>query len=71
MEDNNKEKLNKQLFRCILDDKLFGDKKLKRMDYLIKLGADINARNELGCSVLNIVKFLGDENVVSFLEERG
>ena len=71
MSEDNKKKLGEQLIRCILDDKLSTDKKLKKADYIIKLGADVNIKNEFGCSVLNIAKFIGDEKTVSFLEEKG
>ena len=71
MSEDNKKKLSEQLIRCILDDKLSTDKKLKKMDYIIKMGADVNIKNEFGCSVLNIAKFIGDEKIVSFLEEKG
>ena len=71
MSEDNKKKLSEQLIRCILDDKLSTDKKLKKMDYIIKMGADVNIKNEFGCSVLNIAKFIGDEKTVSFLEEKG
>ena len=71
MSEDNKRKLGEQLIRCVLDDKLQVDKKLKKMDYIIKLGADVNARYENGFSVLVLAKTIGNDEVVSFLEERG
>ncbi len=32
MSDDNKKKLGEQLVRCVLDDKLSNDKKLRKMD---------------------------------------
>ncbi len=71
MSEENKRKLNEQLIKCILDDKLSNDKKLRKMDYIIRLGADVNARHENGFSVLVSAKTIGNDEVVSFLEERG
>ena len=71
MSEENKKKLNEQLIRYVLDDKLPNDKKLKKMDYIIKLGGDINAECGLGFSVLNLAKMAGNEDVIRFLEERG
>ena len=71
MSEENKKKLNEQLIRYVLDDKLSNDKKLKRMDYIIRLGADINAECGLGFSVLNLAKMAGNEDVIKFFEERG
>ena len=71
MSEENKKKLGEQLIRCILDDKLSNDKKLRKMDYIIKLGADINARHEFGYSVLSLAKMMQNDVVISFLEERG
>ena len=71
MREDNKRKLSEQLIRCVLDDKLSNDKKLRKMDYIIRLGADVNARYENGFSVLVLAKTIGNDEVVSFLEERG
>ena len=71
MSEENKRKLNEQLIRCVLDDKLSNDKKLKKMDYIIKLGADVNVRHEFGYSVLGLAKLIQNEDVIKFFEERG
>ncbi len=71
MSEKNKKKLDEQLVRCVLDDKLPVDKKLKKMDYIIKLGGDINAVCGLGYSVLGLAKLIQNEDVIRFLEERG
>ena len=71
MSDDNKIKLGEQLVRCVLDDKLPVDKKLRKMDYIIKLGADVNAECGLGYSVLGLAKLVQNDEVIKFLEERG
>lgn len=70
MSENN-EKLNEQLVRCLLDDKMPTDIKLKKMDYIIRLGADINVMHGTGYSLLSLAKLMGDEEVISFLKEKG
>ncbi|MBQ8750731.1 MAG: hypothetical protein IJZ30_03750, partial [Alphaproteobacteria bacterium] len=69
MSEENKRKLNEQLIRCVLDDKLSNDKKLRKMDYIIKLGADVNVRHEFGYSVLGLAKLIQNEDVIKFFEE--
>ena len=71
MSEENKRKLSEQLIKCVLDDKLSNDKKLRKMDYIKRLGADINAECGLGFSVLSLAKMMQNDEVVSFLEERG
>ena len=71
MSEENKKKLGEQLIRCILDDKLDKDVKLRKMDYIIKMGADIDARHEFGYSVLSLAKMMQNDEVIKFLEERG
>ena len=71
MSEENKKMLGEQLVRCLLDDKLPLDKKLKKMDYLIRLGGDINARYGTGYSALSLAKFMKNDDLVNFLEERG
>ena len=71
MSEENKIKLGEQLIRCVLDDKLPVDKKLRKMDYIIKMGADVNARHEFGYSVLSLAKMMQNDEVIKFLEERG
>ena len=71
MSDDNKIKLGEQLVRCVLDDKLSNDKKLKKMDYIIKMGGDINAESGLGFSVLSLAKMMNNNEIASFLEKEG
>ncbi len=71
MSDDNKIKLGEQLVRCVLDDKLSNDKKLRKMDYIIKMGGDINAESGLGFSVLSLAKMMQNDELVNFLEEKG
>ena len=71
MNEENKKKLDEQLIRCVLDDKLEIDKKLRKMDYIIKMGGDIDAECGLGYSVLSLAKMMQNDEVIKFLEERG
>ena len=71
MSEENKRKLGQQLIRCVLDDKLPVDKKLRKMDYIIKMGADVNAECGLGFSVLSLAKMMQNDELVNFLEEKG
>ena len=71
MSEENKRKLGEQLIRCVLDDKLSNDKKLKKMDYIIKMGGDINAECGLGYSVLSLAKMMNNNEIASFLEKEG
>ena len=46
-------KLVEQFVRCMLDDKLSKEQKFRKMDYIIRLGVDINASvKENGFSIL-------------------
>ena len=71
MSDDNKIKLGEQLIRCVLDDKLPVDKKLRKIDYIIKMGADVNVRHEFGYSALGLAKAMKNEEIISFLEGKG
>ena len=71
MSEENKRKLNEQLIRCVLDDKLSNDKKLRKMDYIIKMGADVNVRHEFGYSALGLAKAMKNEEIISFWEGKG
>ena len=71
MSEENKRKLNEQLIKCILDDKLPVDKKLKKMGYIVKLGADVNAESGLGFSVLSLAKMMQNDEIIKFLERKG
>ena len=71
MSDDNKIKLGQQLIRCLLDDKMPTDIKLKKMDYIIRLGALVDTKHKTGYSLLSLAKIMGDEDVISFLKEKG
>lgn len=70
MKEDNKKKLNEQLFRCVLDDKLSIDKKLRKMEYIIRLGADINATHGTGYSLLSLAKMMKNDEIIHFFEEK-
>ena len=67
----NQEKLNEQLFNVVADEKVSDEARLKKVKYLVRLGADVNARL-YGKSLLSkaIEKEAGAE-VVEFLREKG
>ena len=71
MSEENKKKLNEQLVRCVLDDKLSNDKKIRKIDYIVKLSGDINAECGLGYSLLSLAKMMQNDELVNFLEEKG
>ncbi|MBQ8750772.1 MAG: hypothetical protein IJZ30_03960 [Alphaproteobacteria bacterium] len=71
MSENNKAKLEEQLIRCVLDDKLSDDMKLKKMDYIIRLGASVNAKHKTGYSLYSLAKIMGNEKIINFLDEKG
>ena len=67
----NQEKLNEQLFNVVADDKESDEARLKKLKYLVRLGADVNARF-YGKSVLS--KAIGQNagiEVQDFLREKG
>ncbi len=67
----NQEKLNEQLFNVIADEKISDEARLKKVKYLVRLGADVNAKL-YGKSLLSkaIEQEAGAE-VVEFLREKG
>ena len=67
----NQEKLNEQLFNVVADEKVSDEARLKKVKYLVRLGADVNAKL-YGKSVLSkaIEQNAGVE-VVEFLREKG
>ena len=71
MSEENKRKLGEQLIKVVLDEKTPSRVKIKKMDYLIRLGGDVNARHAFGYSILGLAKIINDEELVSFLKERG
>ena len=68
---DNQEKLNEQLFNVIADEKVSDEAKLKKLKYLVYLGADVNARL-YGKSLLSkaMEQNAGIE-VQNFLREKG
>ncbi len=72
MSDENKIKLGEQLIKYMLDEKLSEEQRLKKLNYIIRLGGDVNARHATGYSALEIAKFIGDEKILAVLgEENG
>ena len=67
----NQEKLNEQLFNVVADEKVSDEARLKKVKYLVRLGADVNAKL-YGKSVLSkaIEQNAGVE-VQNFLREKG
>ena len=65
------EKLNEQLFNVIADEKVSDEARLKKVKYLVRLGADVNARL-YGRSVLSkAIEQNAGAQVVEFLREKG
>ncbi|MBQ8750776.1 MAG: ankyrin repeat domain-containing protein [Alphaproteobacteria bacterium] len=64
---NNKELLNEQLIKAILD------KNYKKVYYILALKADVNARacEGIGCSALSVAKKIGATDIANLLEQRG
>ena len=67
---NNQEKLNEQLYNVIANSKDNDEGKLKKVKYLVYLGADVNAMF-FGKRMLFWAKETGDEEMVEFLKENG
>ena len=65
----NQEKLNQQLFNVLADEKVSDEARLKKIKYLVYLGADLDASDKYGQTVLDIAKHYGKDNCVEFLEE--
>ena len=68
---NNKEKLNLQLFNVIANDKDSDEARLKKLKYLVRLGADVNASDEFGRTALMIAATWGHLDVVKCLAQGG
>ena len=66
----NQEKLNEQLFNVIADEKISDEARLKKMKYLVRLGADLEARN-YGWTALIVAAQKGQIGVVKYLAENG
>ena len=68
---NNQEKLNEQLFNVIADEKVSDEARLKKIKYLVYLGADVNAKDENGNTPLIQATRGGDLEVVKCLVQNG
>ena len=67
----NQEKLNEQLFNVLADEKVSDEARLKKLKYLVRLGADVNARL-YGRSVLSkAIEQEASVEVQNFLREKG
>ena len=68
----NNERLNEQVLNVVLSDKDSVEAKLKKLKYLVRLGADVNAKI-YGKSVLSWVKKDGEvaPEIIEFLKEKG
>lgn len=65
-------KLNEQVFRVLLDKRQSEEVCLKKVKYLVYLGADVDARYESdGVSLLKLAQNLKKEKVASFLRQKG
>ncbi len=62
----NIDKLNEQLFRVLADNKTPVDVRLKKVKYLIRLGADKNAKNTQGMPAVEVAVNNGDIGIVEF-----
>lgn len=72
MNKENKKKLNEQLIKCVLDDWLSTEVKIRKLEYIIRLGGNVNARyNRIGNSALKLAKILKDKEVVDYLKSKG
>ena len=67
---NNQKKLNEQLVKVVLDTKTCDEVRIKRAKYLIRLGADINARND-GYSMIELAVLQKNAEMVRVLAENG
>jgi len=63
-------KLSANLLRLMMDEKIPFEKKKGKADYLIKVGADVNA-NVYGKSIALWAKEFGDEEVIKYIKENG
>ena len=66
----NKKKIDEQLINVICDSKTKSDVKLKKVKYLVRLGANVNARRG-GISALSWAKKCKEEEIAKYLEDNG
>ena len=62
--------LSEKLLKLMLNEKIPFEKKKDKMDYLVRIGADVNAI-VYGKSMAYWVKELGDENLIKYVKVRG
>ena len=62
--------LSEKLLKLMLNEKIPFEKKIGNMDYLIRLGADVN-KQVYGKSIALWAKELGDDDVVKYVKENG
>ena len=62
--------LSRKLLTLMLNEKIPFEKKIGNMDYLIRLGADVN-KQVYGKSIALWAKELGDDDVVKYVKENG
>ena len=63
-------KLSAHLLRLMLDEKIVFERKKGKMDYLIRVGADVN-KKLYGKSMALWVKELGNEKLIKYVKEKG
>ena len=68
---NNQDKLNEQLFNVIADEKVSDEARLKKIKYLVYLGADVNAKDEDGRTALMLALNNGQLDAVKYLIKQG
>ena len=68
---NNQEKLNEQLFNVVADEKVSVEARLKKLKYLVRLGADLKAEDMYGQTALIIASDMGQIDVVKYLVQNG
>ena len=62
--------LSEKLLKLMLNEKIPFEKKIGNMDYLIRLGADVNEQ-VYGKSMALWVKEFGYENLIKYVKVRG
>ena len=62
--------LSRKLLTLMLNENIAFEKKKGKMDYLVRIGADVNA-NVYGKKLALWVKELGDEEVIKYIKEKG
>ena len=66
--NDNKKKLNEQLAKIVMDDSLTDEVRLKKVKYLVRLGANVNQKVN-GKSLLKIAREKGDKEIEEVIKE--